>query len=1764
MVSATENANQNLTLDNKLIPNSQSTNNQQIPVEITKENTNTSNLKSTNNNQILKESQFNINIHDGHFLSQNNTVIEISTNQEINTTILMFINNKNVANHTINEYNPFTKFTLNDLNITKTGTYNITAKYLDETGTACEINKTVFNYVEFNNDTYRAITNDDNRVFKLFCPENALGNITILISNKNNTSVLNNFTFKINNTYRGKWFNWTYKKLNAKDQVNFKITLKNTTGVYEIPIEQEYSKKTSFNISFINNSATLFEILIPENYNNNSTVTLTNNNYNYIINLNQHKCKWNNGTYKYIITLDDLDFFNRFNDKDMITSVFINNGIIYDTGFYALQKENGNIKLYSYDENLVFYKTVNNGGYENQSQINNDSEIIIINIPDKLNLLKGEITIISSDKIIFSKKLSQLNKTYNYTCLGDTYKILYKDLNNPNLQDKDLLNISLISKEGEIIFSNRNLINSITIEGNCFYEVSDDFIEKSNGAVLNITGGNLKNQNNILELIIADKYNNASLIIYSDDNILLNKSLNELNQYKMEYLYDYGGYRYVLPKNIIDLNNVSNESKLRFSIISNSEEINYAEAVVVKKESGNFIIKIYTVKDILDNIHVKIINDLLINVNDNLVNFNSIVDRRNLESETGGGYFTVYVDNVKVEGLGKLLSVDDKEDINDLILYYLINNPDFNLTLNNLGIDENGAYNIRITHSPDFESQISENDDLNYYSLENKFYYNTNELELINMNITLTSNIKINYCNNTTILLTDYGLNPELLYLNTYYNDINKTTGTITILNNNNERILYKNISSLKYNNHCYSIYYSDFENNNFTDNITVLYNNGNERDSKTILKVLWRQLEKNDFNPRVNDAVNNYYDNIINLTMPDSVDNGQIIVNVKFKGNYTSNLSNINVTSEFENEMIYKFKVSEIKLNYPEDFILSLSNLGLYENTGNYIIDVKFTADDINVLDVINNISNVKFLKDILIKYNKTLRYAYSSSFASVEVFEPVNAYVDLYIDGELYSHKTSFKNGVINFSPSHNWNPGNHTAEIIVVDAESGVVLNSSNISFEILTQTGDVDVSVNSSVKENQNITLRISVPQDGEVLIRVDNINHSYNITSGYNIIDLGVLSYGRHILWVLYENDNCTSFYNNYLPVYVGDDGHWFNISNPVILNYDDIIHVNLGENNNGHVIITIDNVEIANLTLIKGNASLNLSDYIKGNNRFGIHTYNITYYPSDETEILSKTGKFNVTYIFMDDIDNDYPLKESYTVTVMLPDDATGRVTMTIVDENSTTIKYVQDVIKGKVIFDLFDLGIGKYYVDISYSGDNNYPKSSYSKVLKVNNYAVLGQITKNNKQFTLILPANATGNLTIYNYEKEKLASAKLINGKADIQLNNLYWGIYDVIACYEGDDYHVKPFTAIFKVIPEIYISQNIILGDNVTIYMDLGNATGDIAISIDNMEPKVFKINNGIVNYTFSSDKYSLGNHTVNFMYFGTSFNGYIFYEYDEKTKVDYYLQISPKKTITNGKSTKKEVIIYVRDLDHVIMKDAMGSVKFFIEDEEYNTVDVVNGTASLNISNLTDGDYKVSWIYSGDNQYASSSYSMIINVVQGNAKITASSFKVYYTSPNYYIAVIYNEKGNLAIGEDVTFLINNQVYKKVKTNYVGVARITITSPPGSYRITTKALDATTTQALHVLHIISLKKAKIKKTAKKVIIKASLKKINGNYLRGKTITFKFKNKIYHAKTNHVGVAKITIKSKVLKKLKAGKKITYQATYMRDSAFKTVKVKK
>lgn len=83
------------------------------------------------------------------------------------------------------------------------------------------------------------------------------------------------------------------------------------------------------------------------------------------------------------------------------------------------------------------------------------------------------------------------------------------------------------------------------------------------------------------------------------------------------------------------------------------------------------------------------------------------------------------------------------------------------------------------------------------------------------------------------------------------------------------------------------------------------------------------------------------------------------------------------------------------------------------------------------------------------------------------------------------------------------------------------------------------------------------------------------------------------------------------------------------------------------------------------------------------------------------------------------------------------------------------------------------------------------------------------------------------------------------------------------------------------------------------------------------------------------------------------------------------------------------------------------------------------------------------------------------------------------------------------------------------------------------------------------------------KVKRSAKKLVLQATLK-INNKAKKGLKVTFKFNGKKFTAKTNKKGIAKVTIKKKLLKKLKIGKKVKIQVSYGKTTKNMIVKIKK
>ncbi|WP_405292838.1 Ig-like domain-containing protein, partial [Methanobrevibacter sp.] len=304
-------------------------------------------------------------------------------------------------------------------------------------------------------------------------------------------------------------------------------------------------------------------------------------------------------------------------------------------------------------------------------------------------------------------------------------------------------------------------------------------------------------------------------------------------------------------------------------------------------------------------------------------------------------------------------------------------------------------------------------------------------------------------------------------------------------------------------------------------------------------------------------------------------------------------------------------------------------------------------------------------------------------------------------------------------------------------------------------------------------------------------------------------------------------------------------------------------------------------------------------------------------------------------------------------------------------------------------------------------------------------------------------------------------------------------------------------------------------------------------------------------------------------------------YVTYRYDNDGD-DYLYQFGGIIAIEVVEPVDPELTITVTNVsqgtDAVITittnETFTGNVTVYIGNGVYE-VAVVNGKGTRNLSTVLDvvpGTYDAEAKFKATGLFESSSKT---------AKFTVTS-KPSEMDPNLTISVADITEGASAVVKittqttfsgTVTVQIANRNYTVPVSN--GAGSISVPGlAVGSYTATAffaatdkfdASIKATTFKVNKKPDVIklALKKVKVKKSAKKVILKATLK-INGKAVKGLVVTFKFNKKTLKAKTNKKGVAKAKVNKKVLKKLKVGKKVKVKAIYGNAVAKKTAKVKK
>lgn len=531
---------------------------------------------------------------------------------------------------------------------------------------------------------------------------------------------------------------------------------------------------------------------------------------------------------------------------------------------------------------------------------------------------------------------------------------------------------------------------------------------------------------------------------------------------------------------------------------------------------------------------------------------------------------------------------------------------------------------------------------------------------------------------------------------------------------------------------------------------------------------------------------------------------------------------------------------------------------------------------------------------------------------------------------------------------------------------------------------------------------------------------------------------------------------------------------------------------------------------------------------------------------------IDATGKIN---IFIDD-----ELKETlYAQTLynlnfyeITPNDfkTYGEHTWKVIYEGDSNFNPTSKI--GKIIFEKnkktpFD------YVDVTFDENINTDNSYYMYIqTDPEIYSQPLNIFIDNECLFTYAKKNMTLDLSkIINLTPKEHSWSIILETSNSIPLKN---GTF-IIPQKTGDENTTNTTNDSFNISAEIKTPNFCMLfNSSELVNLTLPNdATGNLTVYLGKTKDsyELFKTQK-LVNGTANIEIFGL---PVGYSYLKVNYNG----NYKVENITDYKLEVQPIITKPQKMTWGEHQYITIQTDEYT-----NGTFSFYIYDKLYKKVEVINGSGKISLEDVPIKEYMngTSILYNTNAyEFNSSGYLFTVKPI---IKLNATKTTIYYGDVASYSVKITGLNDKVLIDKYVTFKIGPKSFR-IKTNSKGVATLKIPNTITSGKYTIKVIydKFSTTKTLTIKQVLILKSIKVKKSAKKLVLTATLKK-GKNPIKSKYVTFKFNGKSYKIKTNKYGIAKLTLKKSALKNLKIGKKVTYQVTYLKTIVKKTTKVKK
>ena len=644
----------------------------------------------------------------------------------------------------------------------------------------------------------------------------------------------------------------------------------------------------------------------------------------------------------------------------------------------------------------------------------------------------------------------------------------------------------------------------------------------------------------------------------------------------------------------------------------------------------------------------------------------------------------------------------------------------------------------------------------------------------------------------------------------------------------------------------------------------------------------------------------------------------------------------------------------------------------------------------------------------------------------------------------------------------------PGTSTLPVIYYGNEKyNYAVGSVNVTVLDPKKNVTMEITANPNVVYvGENFTFTVTLPEDATGFV---TIGHTIvNVTNGVASFDATAVIPGNHTSIVIYYGDDNYHYAIgsvNVTVLKVPKENVTMEITADPAEIYpgeNTTITVTLPEDATGIVSIglwfvkVIDGVAVVNFTsLIPDTSTLPVIYYGNEKYNYAIGSVNLTALDPKKNVTMEITAVPDEVYV-----------GELVTVTVTLPEDATGFVT---VGHN------LVNVTDGVASLDAVALipGVNRT-IPVIYYGDDKYHYAIGSfniTVLKVPKENVTMEITADpaeiypgeNTTITVILPEDATGIVSI------GLWFVNVTDGVAVVNFTSLIPDTSTLPVIYYGNEKYnyaigsvnVTALNPKKNVTMEITVNPEVIyVGENATVTVTLPeDAAGIVSIGLTFVD---------VVNGTATASVPGLvkGNITVPVIYYGDK-------NYKMASDSVNVTILSAKKDPEMNVTADKDIIVIRENVTFVVElpEDATGKVSIGLK-----LVNVTNGTATATITSIIPGKIPVPVIYYGDDNYIASMkiYNLTVKT-QKDDVIIAPDVNKYYKGPERLVIDVTDYQGNPLANKTVEILINNVTYIRT-TDENGTASMALGLNSGVYNVTTTVDNQTVGSVVTILPTVN----------------------------------------------------------------------------------------